>query len=163
MSVGESAEDGPRRPAPVFDDLEYDFDEAWYDLGRTGTLLGDDENFRAAYARVLVRLPEEIRRFTLDRITFLSIGRTASGWCWPMSAIDKRSRKWLIVIDENYSGDMESNIAHEIAHARLGHNALAGGTPAAAASVEGEADDLSVAWGFTRCYPPGGSNTGPCS
>ena len=136
----------------------YDFDEAWYDLGRTGTLATDDDKFRAAYARTLVRLPEEVRQFALDRITILSIGRTAAGICWPSSIIDKRSRKWIVVIDDNYDGrtDMESNIAHEIAHARLSHNRL---SPDLGPSCEKEADDLSVEWGFARCYPPEGDTT----
>ena len=57
------------------------------------------------------------------------------------------------MIDEKYDGDMESQLAHEIAHARLGHDRL---SPDIDHSCEKQADDLSVTWGFARCYPAEG-------
>lgn len=128
---------------------DYSLDDAWYALGETGVLASDDDNIRGAYAHVLVRLPPKIRHFALERIIILTIGRTAQGICWPASILDRRRRKWLIVMDENFDGDLESAIAHEIAHAWLGHNHLmiVGNT------CEADADGLAVEWGFSKSYP----------
>ena len=54
---------------------------------------------------------------------------------------------WLILLEENLTEkDARSIIAHEIAHAWLGHNRLAADTDA---SVEIEAVRQVKQWGFT--------------
>jgi hypothetical protein len=71
-------------------------------------------------------------------------------------------KKWLIVHEEPWEGDMESSIAHEIAHAWRGHDqtdlAMAGDVPLGTTSspvprVERQAHSLAVEWGFSKCYP----------
>ena len=128
---------------------DYNLNDAWYALGKVGVLASDDANFRRAYAHVLVRLPPKIRFFALERITILTIGRSAQGICWPASIFNRRRKKWLIVMDDDFDGDFESAIAHEIAHAYLGHNRLMliGNT------CEADADALAVEWGFSKSYP----------
>jgi hypothetical protein len=63
---------------------------------------------------------------------------------WPLSAIDKRQRRWLIISVED--GDLEHRIAREIAHAWRGDEKDT-------LEVEKAADDLAVDWGFGRAYP----------
>ncbi len=134
---------------------KYCFEEAFYDLGCLGSYAGDDDQFRAAYARVLVKLPEDVRHYALDRCTVLSIGRAARGIVWPSRIVDRRRCKWLIVMDEECSLDLESAIAHELAHAWLQHDRL---SPDVDPNCEAAADSLAVEWGFSRSYAEAATN-----
>ena len=123
--------------------MTYALQEAWDDLEDPGRYLGTD-NARAAYARVLGRLPVDIRHFALERCFVVCVGRELNGMTWPLSMIDKRQRRWLIVCGED--NGLEDRIAHEIAHATRGDQRHELG-------IEKAADDLAVAWGFQRSYP----------
>ena len=135
----------------------YGFDEAWEDCGSSEFLApGAGDAFRAACAGALVRLPLNVREFALERCSIFTIGRGTRATCWPGS----RKKRWIIVANESMRGNVESTIAHEIAHAWLGHTpnepiaegeltAILEGEPPA---NERAADDLIVKWGFKRCY-----------
>ena len=134
---------------------EYGEDEAWYDVSGPAIFAGDDDRLRLALASVLVRLPKRVRHFVQRRCQILSIGGLGVwGITWPASIVDKRKVKWLIVMSETAyrsQGRRESAIAHEVAHAWLGHNRL---DPDISPDVEEEADNQAVAWGFSRSYSP---------
>ena len=132
---------------------EYDFDEAWDDVQGQERIAGAEDAFRAAYARALVRLPAKVRDFALERCLIFTIGRDGqqAAVCWPASIVDKRQRRWIIVMDEDMGVDVEATIAHEIAHAWLGHRES--GSAAHPHSNDVAADDLAVEWGFARSYP----------
>jgi hypothetical protein len=126
--------------------MPYNFEEAWYDT--TGPLYyGEDDNFQGTLAHVLVALPEKVRDYTLARCIIFSIGRGAAGIVWPARVAQSsryRRPKWLIVISEE-ADDLESTIAHEIAHAWLRHDRMAEVTPR---EWEMEAANLARDWGF---------------
>jgi hypothetical protein len=89
---------------------------------------GEDAETRSSIIRVLYQLPEDVVIFALDRCSFVSVGKAASGMVLPgkigVHSQKKRSRNcWLIILDER-STDDESVIAHEIAHAWLGHDRI---------------------------------------
>ncbi len=130
--------------------IDYGFAEAWDDCGSLAFLAtGASEEFRAACARTLVRLPEDVRDFALERCCIFTLNRNTRAACWPGS----RRKRWIIVANEGMRGDVESTIAHEIAHARLGHVAPYELTnEAELPRNEREADDLIVRWGFARRY-----------
>ncbi len=127
-----------------FEEAPYTFKDAWYDCGSVNFYAGDDEGFQAALSRVLVRLPSKAREYALRRCTIFSIGEGAGGIVWPSRIVDRRKRRWVIVIDAN-TDDLESVIAHEIAHAWLGHDRL---NPNIGRQVEVDAANLVRAWDF---------------
>lgn len=132
---------------------KYGEDEAWYDVSGPAIFAGDDDRLRLALASVLVRLPKRVRHFVQRRCQILSIGLGSGAITWPASIVDKRV-KWLIVMSETKFRSQrrrESTIAHEVAHAWLGHNRL---DPDISPDVEEEADNQAVAWGFSRTYSP---------
>jgi hypothetical protein len=110
---------------------------------------GEDAETRLRIIRVLYQLPEDVISFVLDRCSFLSVGRTTSGMVLPgkigVHAQEKRSRNcWLILLDEREIDD-ESVIAHEIAHAWLGHDRIS----AYDTEIwEIDAANLTKSWGF---------------
>jgi hypothetical protein len=93
----------------------------------------------AALARVLPRLPAEVRSFVADECRFLSLlGGKPYGHC----------ADGLITLALSQLSDTEADcvVAHEIAHAWLGHGPMPDG--AQRERQEREAQEQAAAWGF---------------
>ena len=112
---------------------------------------GDDPELHLWIRRTLIKLPVEVARFVIDRCSFASVGRVNFGLILPgrigVHVVERRSRNtWVIILSENLpASEEESVIAHEIAHAWLGHDRLA----EMSNDVEIEAANLTKKWGFS--------------
>lgn len=98
---------------------EYNFEGAWDNI--SSIYYGDDDKIRDGIAKVLVKLPEEVRDFVLDECFFISTGKSDYGTVWASNMPSEyrlKPVKWIILLSENIKAkDMESVVAHEIAHA----------------------------------------------
>ncbi|HEX5951216.1 MAG TPA: hypothetical protein VFZ96_09445 [Actinomycetota bacterium] len=114
--------------------------------------LGDDARTERVIVETLLRLPEDVRAFALERCVFLSVGWAAPGLTLPgavgVDPATRRSRDvWLIVLEEQAPLDLlASAAAHEIAHAWLRHDRLSEDLPD---EHEVQAAELAQAWGFS--------------
>ncbi len=127
------------------------------------------------------KLPEDVREFALENCFFLSMeegvygtivsGAHASNIRWPMlehledeekirilNNLEHKWRKIILLRSETPKDDVESIIAHEIAHAYLGHNEMdeieveereIDGRMVPVNVVEYETYKLTRSWGFT--------------
>jgi len=112
---------------------------------------GEDQHLFDCIVRTVQKLPDQVAHFAIDRCRFLSVGRS----CWGMTMpayiathnVEKRTRNiWLILLEELIPDDeIDSAIAHEIAHAWLKHDRM-GDFP-----EDGEiaAANLTRRWGFS--------------
>jgi hypothetical protein len=111
---------------------------------------GDDSELLLWIQLTLTKLPIDVARFVIDRCSFVSTGRVNLGLILPgrigVHFLERRSRNtWVIILSENLpASEEESVIAHEIAHAWLGHDRLAEMSD----DVEIEAANLTKLWGF---------------
>ena len=93
----------------------------------------------------------DAKRFALDRCTFTSVGHDIVGMTLPgrigVHSAERRSRNvWIIVVlDQELGEEFQTTIAHEIAHAWLGHDRC-GELPD---DCEEQAAKLAKSWGFT--------------
>jgi hypothetical protein len=94
------------------------------------------------------RLPREIAEFACKSCVFVSVGKVRaitlpSSWqTWPGA----ESPEYLIVLlDDKPSSEFAAIIAHEIAHAWLGHNYFEEQGP----ELENEAAAVAQSWGFS--------------
>jgi hypothetical protein len=85
---------------------------------------------------VLIELPDSPREFAIDNCVFISVGYAAQG----QTVNTNLERDWLIAVHDQ-APKLEPLIAHEIAHAVLGHTS---GTPDN--QRESEADKLATEW-----------------
>lgn len=114
---------------------------------------GDDLDMRAAIISALGRMPEDVRRFALDRCRYLSVGGTLAGYAVPgrigVDPFTRRTRNvWLVVLTDVHE-DLEGLVAHEIAHLWLQQSEtgnIAGREAWTAAEEAAEA--LCREWGF---------------
>lgn len=90
------------------------------------------ENARALI-RAPSRLPDDVLEFAIDKCAFFSLGGAGNGQCLPSRFIE--GAEWLLLIYDD-APDIETVIAHEVAHAYLGHSIT---DPADAARRDGEA------------------------
>lgn len=116
-----------------------------YDL----VFFGEDVETQLGIVKVLSKLPDNVVQFALDRCSFTSVGKVTAGMVLPgkvgIHPSEKRSRNcWLIILDER-STDDESVIAHEIAHAWLGHDRTSADDQE---TWEIDAANLTKEWGF---------------
>jgi len=135
--------------------------------------LGEDLDLRTIIIDTLQRLPRDVARFALEHCRFVSVGRATLGITLPgrvgtsshhrqtswrvipaylhrLLGISDREETsehiWIIVLDERMAfDDVQSVIAHEIAHAWLGHDRL--GNPPEDCEVQ--TARLVQQWGFT--------------
>ena len=82
------------------------------------------------------RLPEEVYRFTLANISFHA-GQSQT------LEVKELTKSCMIILKRS---DSESVIAHEIAHAYLGHAK----TKSRTKNIEEEAEELRKNWGFKK-------------
>ena len=97
------------------------------------------QRWSALYARLLntlARLPEEVYRFTLENVSFHA-GQSQT------LEVKELTKSCMIILKRT---DSESLIAHEIAHAYLGHAETKGRTK----NIEAEAEELRKNWGFKK-------------
>jgi hypothetical protein len=104
--------------------------------------LSNDSGTHSALVRALSRLPDDALEFVVDKCAFFSIGGGSNGQCLPSRFTGEA--EWLILID-NDAPDLETVIAHEVAHAYLGH----GLEDATKEETEKQAREQVRAWGFT--------------
>jgi hypothetical protein len=112
--------------------------------------LGENLQMEADIIQTLIKLPREIRNFALERCRFVSVGRGIVGITLPgkigSDSRTKRTRNmWIIVLDDNESPDeVETTIAHEIAHAWRGDDRMG--------EMDEECEEKAAAvtrdWGF---------------
>ena len=91
------------------------------------------------YARLvntLARLPEEVYRFTLENVSFHA-GQSQT------LEVKELTKSCMIILKRT---DSESLIAHEIAHAYLGHAK----TKSKTKNIEADAEELRKNWGFKK-------------
>ena len=97
------------------------------------------QRWNPLYARLLntlARLPEEVYRFTLENVSFHA-GQSQ------MLEVKELTKSCMIILKRT---DSESLIAHEIAHAYLGHAK----TKSRTKNIEAEAEELRMKWGFKK-------------
>ncbi len=120
-------------------------EEIAYDL----SYLGEDEDLWRQIVEAIERLPEEVRDFALDRCRFLSVARTTHGMVLPgrIGTHEVTNEPtWLVLLSEAIPAeDVHGAIAHEIAHAWLGHDRLAFPPD----DCEIQAANLTMEWGFS--------------
>jgi hypothetical protein len=91
-----------------------------------------------------------VGRFALDRCAFTSVGQTILGMALPgrigVHVAERRSKNvWIIVsLDQEPGEELQTTVAHEIAHAWLGHDRC-GDMPT---DCEEQAARLAKSWGF---------------
>ena len=123
---------------------------------------GGDQETHELITKTISRLPEEIIEFALSSCVFMSVGRSDYGLVMPPDTkaekpdpkigVDDRffywaHDRWLIFLADHLPDDDALGIiAHEIAHAYLGHDRL---NYKLTMEVEREAANLAKAWGFT--------------
>jgi hypothetical protein len=132
---------------------------------------------RHLIAETLVRLPEDIRAFARSNIKWRVFEPTWRGATYPLpeappplvttqeewrTLIEQRQQapaleqRWLVVLSNDLAKDdvdpeaVRSTVAHEIAHAVLGHGAFL--ESLGFEDMERAADRLATAWGFA-CWP----------
>jgi hypothetical protein len=93
-------------------------------------------NLYVRLVNTLVRLPEEVYRFTLENISFHA-GQSQT------LEVKELTKSCMIILKRT---DSESLIAHEIAHAYLGHAKTKGRIK----NIETEAEELRKKWGFKK-------------
>jgi hypothetical protein len=101
---------------------------------------------KEALVRVLSRVPRDALEFAIHKCVFLSSGGKEiglNGQCLPTRFIGEAD--WLILIYDD-APDIETVIAHELAHAYLGHSL---GEPMSDEETEAQAREQTRAWGFT--------------
>ncbi len=104
----------------------------------------DDSTLAALIIQTAARLPRDVRAFVFDRCVFLSAGRMLYGMVLPGATA--KPETWIILLSERMHGDdLHSFIAHEIAHAWLGHDRL---SPEVPVDHETQAANLAQQWGF---------------
>ncbi len=111
---------------------------------------GENTEMQLWIQSTLTKLPEEVAVFAIDRCRFISIGWGVAGLTFPgrigVDDYESPLNVWIIVLDDNISSEhVESVIAHEIAHAWLGHDRI-GDIPD---DCEVVAANLTKEWGFT--------------
>jgi|GEM_PF-2687477 len=106
-------------------------------------------NLHQRLLNTLIRLPEEVYYFTLQKISFHA-GQSQT------IQIKEMKKPYMIILKRT---DSESLIAHEIAHAYLSYTK----TQSKWEEQEEQADELRKEWGFKKkqlcsTYPKGCSN-----
>lgn len=104
---------------------------------------GADPATREALVNALSRLPDDARRFAIDKLVFVSCGGGLNGQCLPSRFIAEAD--WLVLIYDR-AQDLETVIAHEVAHAYLGHSI---GDYMSDEETERQAREQVRAWGFS--------------
>ena len=97
------------------------------------------QRWNPLYSRLLntlARLPEEVYRFTLENVSFHA-GQSQT------LEVKELTKSCMIILKRT---DSESLIAHEIAHAYLGHAK----TKSKTKNIEAEAEELRKNWGFKK-------------
>jgi hypothetical protein len=103
--------------------------------------IGENERLEHQIYETVMRLPDDVRAFMMDRVVFLS-----SAWGQAFRGVDW-SQQWVIVLAPDLPDDDATGIiAHEIAHAWRGHGTDPLGYTA---DEEREACALAQCWGFT--------------
>ena len=84
--------------------------------------------------------------FAIDSCAFFSIGRAGNAQCLPSRFVTEFGADWIIVI---YDGapDLETVIAHEVAHAFLKHSVV--DPLMSQEETERQAREQTRDWGFT--------------
>lgn len=113
---------------------------------------GEDIDTKQTIVEGVARLPLEVQEFVLDRCCFASVGRNALAQVLPgrvgLHPVEqKASNMWIIILTEGFRPDEDNRgmVAHEIAHAWLGHDRLGEPPP----DCEDQAANLAKQWGFT--------------
>src|SRR5579872_904773 len=99
---------------------------------------------RTSVTRSLARMPSDARQRAVAECVFIAIGDDFGGVCLPTHVLG--DAQWLIVVDAGGPDDLETIIAHEVAHALLGHNI--GDHQQSHEAIEAEARALVRTWGF---------------
>jgi hypothetical protein len=113
--------------------------------GKFAPYLSGDRNTGDAIARALDRLPADVLDFAITKCIFVSAGSAQkNGQCLPKWCLHG---DWLILLNDQ-SPDLETVIAHEVAHAWLGHGEE-GDFRSDTESMENQAREKACEWGFT--------------
>lgn len=104
----------------------------------------DDMELERIIVHTVCQLPLDVQLFLYEWCRFAAVGNGIKGQVLPPS------ERWLILLDAGIVADFSEDaamgiVAHEIAHAVLGHNQL---DPTITAKVEIDAAALAQQWGF---------------
>jgi hypothetical protein len=118
---------------------------------------GDDPETEAALVRVLAKIPEDVCALALRRCWFISVGGATHAHFIPAEHAQAVVGRAVIVMADGQGRQLDSVIAHEVAHAMLGHGPA---TVKGYDEQEEEARRLAAEWGFgpEPGVPPSGSN-----
>jgi hypothetical protein len=111
----------------------------------------DSSEVEGWLVETISRLPEEVAEFAVENCGYMSVGKSALAMVMPVEAFhsltdDSNGNMWLIFLDERCKKkDAHSMVAHEIAHAWLGHKR---GDPNCPKTAEIDAANLTKEWGF---------------
>jgi hypothetical protein len=129
------------------------FDHVAYEL----RYFGDDQEIYQALVATIMRLPQDVAEFVLERCSFVSVGGETWAQTMPVWALVRDLESipenvWVITLSEKLSAeDLHSIIAHEIAHAWLKHGEWLkhGKTIYKPPDAESQAANQARDWGFT--------------
>ena len=82
-------------------------------------------------------MPADARQFALDHCIFVSVGSSSPAQVLPPTD------RWTVLLEEGQPSVTESVVAHEVAHAWLGHEGQN------TDEQERDARSLARSWGFT--------------
>jgi hypothetical protein len=130
------------------DAVKFSDKDAWYMLDQSWLT----DEMKALVCKTIARLPLDVQDFAIHNCTFIDFSGKENGSTWPaplFTHLDRRGRTmrnhWLIILNCTLIKNEKAaqfTIAHEIAHARLGHQIAVGFLR------EEEADALVESWGF---------------
>jgi hypothetical protein len=108
--------------------------------------VGTDDATRATIATTLAKLPADVATWAVEAIAFVSVGGEIMGHT--LTPTEWGEIRHVVALDESAMRTRNGTyvVAHEIAHARLGHRAF---TPPEE-GTEAAADRLAAEWGFER-------------
>ena len=90
-------------------------------------------------------MPEDVREFAISECVFVSVGRATRGLCRPAWIVG--AANWIVILDERLARrSIENAVAHEVAHAFLGHDISDASTTHE--EIEADVRRLVREWGF---------------
>jgi len=121
---------------------QYEFENSLEGTAYNLKILPCRQKLERTIVQTVHELPKRVKQFVYDNCEFLSISRF-EGLCLDVNA----RYPWLIMLRDNAS---KSTIAHEIAHARLGHKTAEPCPPGDSEKNERAAWQLAGKWGFHK-------------
>lgn len=140
--------------------MELTNEQRWAEVAdRIVHLCGGSDDVTRILIETVLRLPQKVGEYALDRCLFISVGvggEAAPGMCLPGSYLPQEGGRrlrnlWLIVLSEDVPPeDAHGIVAHEIAHAWLRHHPSIRLEDTIEVAIKQEIDAVKLTrqWGF---------------